>query len=233
MSNPATTRGAGASSTTAGIPKRMELFSRAHEMMVRNWESMLTESISADNFSRAFIDADTRYPEAAAANARRDTKGLLTYAMEREFPSLSRVDAQHVVPCLVADVMRNWVSLTREEFGAIALGAGIAARFAELEKKENALKAIGTGGEKLAPLPLPPDDEMRGVIVESKLAYEASLNSELEKVSVCVGGVCVETVESMFIVHPVEGTTCLHPCLPYFLPSPSHPHTHPHPHTAP
>jgi hypothetical protein len=169
----------------------MEMFSRAHETMARSWEQMLTKSISPESFSRAFIDADTRYADAAAANARGDTRGLLVYAMEKEFAALAR-DAPRVIPCLVTDVVRNWMALTREEFGEVVAGAGVAARFADLEKKELELRAAAAAAtaagsaaaaaDRPAPLPLMPDDEMRSVAVEAKLAYEAKLTSELELV---------------------------------------------------
>ena len=149
---------------------------------MNNVVSMLTTSISPAIFARAFIDADVRYPEAAAANARRDTRGLLLLAIEREFPSLLR-DAPHVASRLVDDVTKCWVDSTLEEFNDIAAGAEIAVRFAELEKKEVALKnAAMAGGVPPEPLPLLPDDEMRSVVVEAKLAYEARLTSELRKV---------------------------------------------------
>lgn len=190
----ATSKSSGASASAAAEPgvssKRLTHLTKAHETALKNFAQLLTGSVSADNFKRAFPTAGERYPAALAANADPATRGVLAFAMEAEFGALTRA-APETIPLLVTDVVRNFTALARAEFNELMRERGLPDQFAELERREEALRGAAgdAGADRPAPLTLRPEDEMRSIAVESKLAYEQQLSKELEKVraSACCG----------------------------------------------
>jgi hypothetical protein len=176
-----------AAPAAAAIPpsKRYARLVSGHESSLKNFAQLLTASVAADNLARAFPSAAERYPAAVAANDDPHTRGVLAFAMEAEFGALARA-APEAIPRLVDDVVRNFQALMREELVAIAVDHALPDKFAELERREDVLRAAAggaaAGADRPAPLALLPDDEMRSVAVEAKLAHEAALSKELERV---------------------------------------------------
>lgn len=182
--------GAGAAAATS---KRLTHLTKAHETALKNFTQLLTGSVSADNFKRAFPTAGERYPAALAANADPATRGVLAFAMEAEFGALTRA-APETIPLLVTDVVRNFTTLARAEFNVLMRELGLPDQFVELERREEALRSASgdASADRPAPLTLRPEDEMRSVAVESKLAYEQQLSKELERVRRLAARECVQ-----------------------------------------
>jgi hypothetical protein len=172
------------SSTSAPAPssKRLSQLRRAHEAAIANWAQLLSRAPGGtETFRKAFRAALQKYPDAAAVDAAGG--GVLVHVMRREFPTLERL-APDAFPLLARDVLSAFPAAAHAEFGDILKEAGLEGKMAELERREAAARAADAdrAADRPAPLTLAPQDELRTATVEAKLAYEAQLRKELEKV---------------------------------------------------
>jgi hypothetical protein len=164
--------------------KRLVLLRKAHETAIGNWAHLLSRTPgTAEPFRKAFRAALQKYPDAAAADAAGG--GVLVHVMRREFPTLARL-APDAFSLLAKDVLAAFPTAAHAEFGDILKEAGMEGKMAELERREAAARAADAdrAADRPRPMELAPQDELRSVAVEAKLAYEAQLRRELEKVRV-------------------------------------------------
>ena len=171
-----------ASAPPAPPSKRLALLRKVHETAITNWAALLSKTPgSAEPFRKAFRAALQKYPDAAAVDAAGG--GVLVHVMRREFPTLARL-APDAFSLLAKDVLAAFPGAAHAEFEDILKEAGMEGKMAELERREAAARAADAdrAADRPRPLELAPQDELRSLAVEEKLAYEALLRRELEKV---------------------------------------------------
>ena len=179
---PSSSSSSGAAASAAG--RRIELLRRVHELALGNWEKLLTQPVAEEAFKKAFRAGLLKYPDAAKAVASgSSSSGMLHLVMQREFSTLAR-DMPEAFALLAKDVVANFAGAARSEFEVIVRERGLEEKLTELERLEEAMRRAKEDKDADRPLPLPlaPEEEMRSLAVEAKLAYEQALLREQERV---------------------------------------------------